>query len=193
MQRGTLVVLVLIVVASLFTVVTLAAWDSLRSAYRRQYLVLSATDVMSTDAPNGTLPAFIGPPCAPAQWAYSGALIVDFDLVPADATGVLYVQYVTNGTFNTTAGGVAVFFFRGSAQSLTVLSAADNRTALFTLEDRNSTMVSGGTTYPTGQSFRGTFTTPVTSGSSAWHVTERYTVTSLGVITVTVQPPQPCG
>jgi hypothetical protein len=193
MQRGTTIVIVLVVVASLFTVVTLAAWDSLRSAYQRRYLVLQATDVLWTDAPNGTIRADLGPHCPPALWAYSGALIVDSDLIPTDATGVLYVQYTTNRTFNTTGGGVAVFFFRGSAPTLGVVSAVDNRTDLFTLEDRNSTMVAGGTEHAPGHAWQAAYTVPVSAGSSTWHVTERYSVTSLGVIAVTVQPPQPCG
>ncbi len=192
MQRGTLVVVTLVVVASPFTVVTLAAWDSLRSAYQRRYLVLSATDTVWTDAPNGTVPADLGPHCPPALWAFSGALIVDSDLIPTDATAVLYVQYVTNSTFVTTGGGVAVFFFRGSAPALDVVSVADNRTALFTLENRNSTMVAGGTAYAAGETFRGAYETRVTAGAGAWRVQESYSITSLGVSPVTVQPPAAC-
>lgn len=192
MQRGTIIVVVLVVVASLFTVVTLAAWDSLRSAYQRQYLVLRATDTMWTDAPNGTVAADLGPHCPPALWAYSGALIVDSDLIPTDTTAVLYVQYVTNSTFATAGGGVAVFFFRSSAPTLDVVSVADNRTALFALEARNSTMIAGGTMYAAGQTFQGVYETHVTAGSHTWRVQESYAITSLGVSTVTVQPPQAC-
>lgn len=192
MQRGTKVVIALVVAASLFAVVTFAVMGTLRDAFQRRYLVLRATDVLSTDAPDGAVPADLGPHCAPALWAQSGALIVDSDLIPADATAVLYVEYRTDRVFPTTGGGVAVFFFRGAGPMLDVHSAVDNATVLFTLEDRNSTMVQGGTEYAAGQAFQGTYTVPVTIGADTWHVTERYTVTSLGVAAVTVQPPTPC-
>ncbi len=193
MQRGTKVVIVLVVTATLFTVVTFAVWDSMRSAYHRQYLVLRATDVLWTDAPNGTVPADLGPQCPDAQWAFSGALIVNVPPLPTNTTGILYVQYTTNRTFNgTNQGGVAVFFFTGTDPFLDVASVANRGATLFTLEDRNSTMFVGGTEYAASQTFTGSYVTPVTVGSDTWRVWESYTVESLGVTTVTVQPPPTC-
>ena len=97
MQRGTKIVVVLIVVASVFAMVTWYAMDALQQSFRRQLLVVRATGVLSTDA-TAAVPADFGPHCAKGVWAQSGALIVDSDVLPADATGVVYVLYAATGS-----------------------------------------------------------------------------------------------
>ena len=196
MQRGTKIVIVLIVVASVFAAVTLYAESTLRQAFQRQLLVVRATDAVSSDAPPGTaIPADFGPHCAKAMFAQSGALIVQSDVIPTDATGVVYLhfEYNPDGTFASTSGdNVAVLFFRTAAPQIDIRSPVDNATALFRMEDRNATLFVGGVQYGTGQAFQSTFTTPVTVGSNTWTVTEAYAVTSLGFTTITVQPPEAC-
>ena len=196
MQRGTKIVIVLIVAASVFAAVTLYAESTLRQAFQRQLLVLRATDALTTNAPPGTaIPASFGPHCAPAMFAQSGALIVQSDVIPTDATGVMYVHYdyTKDATFSSTGGDdVAVLFFRASVAQVGVASAVDNATTLFRMEDRNSTLFIGGVGYAAGQTFQVTFATSVTVGSNTWTVQEAYAVTSLGFTTVTVQPPAAC-
>ena len=196
MQRGTKVVIALIVIASLFAGVTLYAESTLRQAFQRQLLVVRATNTISSNAPSGTMiPADFGPHCAKAQFAQSGALIVQSDAIPVNATGVVYVHFVyeANGSFAASGGdNVAVFFFRSGATVLEVASAANNATTLFAMENRNSTLFIGATEYGKGQAFQSTYMTPVAVGSSTWTVHEAYEVTSLGFTTVTVQPPAAC-
>ncbi len=192
MQRGTKVVIALIVVASVFTAVTLYAIDSLQQSFRRQLLVVRATGALSTDATTA-IPADFGPHCAKGVWAQSGALIVDSDAIPADATGVLYFQYAPTGNFSSLSGDrVALFFFNASALSIPFVSPVNASRVLFTLTDRNSTLLVDGTEYAAGESFQGTYATTATVGAQTWSVSESYTVTSLGRTTVTVQPPQAC-
>lgn len=194
MQRGTIIVIALIVTASVFAAVTLYVEVYLQESFRRHLLVVRATNAVTSDAPAGTLiPADFGPHCAKAQWAQSGALIVDSDTIPADATGVMYVRYEPDGTLTSTSGDrVAVLFFRTSAPQFDVVSVVDGSHALFTLRERNSTLLVDGTEYGAGRMFQGAFTTPVTVGTNTWLVQEAYTITSLGFTTVTVQPAQPC-
>ena len=196
MQRGTKVVIALIIVASVFAGVTLYAESTLRQAFQRQLLVVRATNTITSNAPSGTgIPADFGPHCAKAMFAQSGALIVQSDAIPANATGVVYVQftYEHDRTFAQSGGdNVAVFFFRAGATVVDIVSAVNNTTALFRVENRNSTLFVGGTEYGQGQTFLSTFTTSVTMGSNTWTVQEAYAVTSLGFTTVTVQPPAAC-
>ncbi len=193
MQRGTKIVIVLIVVASLFAGVTLYVESTLRQAFQRQLLVVRATDVLGSNAPPGTLVADFGPHCAKAQFAQSGALIVQSDAIPAGATGVVYIRYEPDATFASTSGDrVALRFFTAAAPRTDVVSVVDNGTVLFPMENRNSTLFIGGTGFGAGQAYRATFTTPVTVGPDTWAVREDYTVTSLGFTTITVQPPQAC-
>jgi len=196
MQRGTKIVIVLIVAASVFAGVTLYAESTLRQAFQRQLLVVRATDAVSSNAPPGShIPADFGPHCAKATFAQSGALIVESDVIPTDATGVVYLHfdYAPDGTFATiSADNVAVLFFRTSAPQVDIVSPVDTAATLFRMENRNSTLFIGGTEYGTGQAFQSTFTTPVTVGSNTWTVQEAYTVTSLGFTTITIQPPQAC-
>ena len=196
MQRGTKIVIAVILIASVFAGVTLYAESTLRQAFQRQLLVVMATDNVTSDAPSGTMiPADFGPHCAKAQFAQSGALIVESDVIPADASGVVYVKHEPDGSFNPlngTGDRVSLLFFRASSPQVPVRSTVDNRTVLFSMRDRNSTLEIGGTTYGVGQVFRATFATPVTIGASTWTVHEAYTVTSQGFTTVTVQPPQLC-
>ena len=91
MHRGTKIVIVLIVAASLFAGVTLYVESSLREAFQRRLLVVRATNTLSTDAPpEAGIPADFGPHCVKASFAQSGALIVDADVIPTDAIGVVY-------------------------------------------------------------------------------------------------------
>jgi hypothetical protein len=194
MQRGTKIVIALIVIASAFAAITLYAESNLRASFQKHLLVVRATNVVTSDAPTGTLiPADLGPHCAKAVWAQSGALIVDSDVIPADATGVAYIRYEPDGTFSSTGGNrVAVFFFRASGPEIGIASAADSARVLFRLGEQNSALLVNGTAYAVGQRFEGTYTTLAVVGTGTWRVQEAYTVTSLGTITVTVQPPQPC-
>ena len=60
------------------------------------------TNTLSTDAPpEAGIPADFGPHCAKASFAQSGALIVDADVIPTNAIGVVYLHYVypSDGTF----------------------------------------------------------------------------------------------
>jgi hypothetical protein len=196
MQRGTKIVIALVIAASVFAAVTLYAESTLRQAFQKRMLVVRAMNVVTSGAPSGTgIPADFGPHCAKAQFAQSGALILQSDVIPADATGAVYVGYDPDDTFSESNGGsdhVAVFFFRTSAPEAGIASTVDNRSLLFAMEDRNGTLFVGGTEYGVGQEFRATFTTPVSMGTDTWAVQEEYTVTSLGFTTVTVQPPQLC-
>ncbi len=193
MQRGTKIVIVLIVVASVFAGVTLYAESTLRQAFQRHLLVIRATNTLSSNAPPGTLIADFGPHCAEAQFAQSGALIVQSDAIPPGATGVVYVRYEPDASFTSTSGDrVALRFFTAAASRVDVVSAVDNATVLFAMENRNSTLFIGGNAYGAGQPYDAVFTRPVTVGADTWTITEDYTVTSLGFTTVTVQPPQVC-
>ena len=198
MRRGTKIVIVLIVAASVFAGVTLYAESALRPAFQRHLLVVRATNVITADAPPGAgIPADFGPHCAKAMFAQSGALIVDADVIPVNATGVVYVKYEhgSDGTFVGVNGGgdyVNVFFFRSNSTAIDIVSAVNASRTLFRMEDRNATLLIGGTLYDAGREFRGTFTTPVTVGANSWTVQEAYGATSLGFTTVTVQPPPAC-
>jgi len=194
MNRGTKIVIALIIVASVFAGVTLYAESALRQAFQRQLLVVRATDVVTSNAPAGTLiTADFGPHCARAQFAQSGALIVQSDAIPAGATGVVYIRYEPDATFTSTGGDrVALRFFTAAVPRVDVVSVVDNGTVLFPMENRNSTLFVGGTGFGAGQAYQAMFTTPVTVGPDTWTVREDYTVTSLGFTTVTVQPPQAC-
>ncbi len=192
MQRGTKIVVILIVVASVFAAVTLYAMDALQQSFRRQLLVVRATGVLSTDA-TAPVPADFGPHCATGVWAQSGALIVDSDILPADATGVVYVLYEPSGDFSSLSGDrVALFFFRAGDLDIAFASPVNGSRILFTLTDRNSTLLVDGVGHGVGQPFRGSYATTATVGAQTWTVSESYTLTSLGRTTVTVQPPQPC-
>ncbi len=194
MNRGTKIVIALIIVASVFAGVTLYAESALRQAFQRQLLVVRATDVVTSNAPAGTLTAAdVGPQCAKAQFAQSGALIIQSDAIPARATGVVYIRYEPDATFTSTSGDrVALRFFTAAAPRTDIVSVVDNGTVLFSMEDRNSTLFIGGTGFGTGRAYRAMFTTPVTVGPDTWTVREGYTITSLGFTTITVQPPQAC-
>jgi len=192
MQRGTKIVVALIVVASVFAASTLYAMDYLQQSFRRQLLVVRATGVLSTDA-TAQVPADFGPHCAKGVWAQSGALIVDSDVLPADATGVVYVLYEPRGNFSSLSGDrVALFFFRAGDLDIVFASPVNASLVLFTLTDRNATLLVDGAEHGVGQPFQGSYTTTATVGAQTWIVSESYTVTSLGRTTVTVQPPQPC-
>ncbi len=192
MQRGTKIVVALIVVATVFTAVTLYAIDVLQQSFRRQLLVVRATAVLATDATEA-VPADFGPHCAQGIWAQSGALIVESDVLPTDATGVVYVRYEASGTFTSLGGDrVALFFFRTGDLDIAFASPVNASLVLFTLTDRNSAFLVDGTEYGAGQPFQGAYTTTATVGAQTWQVSENYTITSLGRTTVTVQPPQPC-
>src|SRR3989442_4606095 len=100
MQRGTKIVIAVILIASVFAGVTLYAESTLRQAFQRQLLVVMATDNVTSDAPSGTMiPADFGPHCAKAQFAQSGALIVESDVIPADASGGVYLKHDPDGSF----------------------------------------------------------------------------------------------
>lgn len=192
MQRGTKIVVALIVVASVFATVTWYAMDALQQSFRRQLLVVRATGVLSTDA-TAAVPADFGPHCAEGVWAQSGALIVDSDILPADATGVVYVLYEPSGNFSSLSGDrVALFFFRAGDLDISFASPVNASRVLFTLTDRNDTLLVDGAEHGVGQPFQGAYATPATVGTQTWSVSETYTVTSLGRTTITVQPPQPC-
>jgi hypothetical protein len=199
MHRGTKIVIVLIVVASLFAGVTLYVESSLRDAFQRRLLVVRATNTLSTDAPpEARIPADFGPHCAKASFAQSGALIVDADVIPTNAIGVVYLHYVYpfDGTFvgsNTGGDNVRVFFFRANGTSMDIVSAVNASRTLFRMENRNSSLFIGGVLYDAGREFRATFTTPARVGANSWNVQETYAITSMGFTTVTVQPPGPCG
>ena len=192
MQRGTRIVVALIVVASVFAAVTLYAMDALQQSFRRQLLVVRATGVLSTDA-TAAVPADFGPHCAEGVWAQSGALIVDSDVLPADATGVVYVLYAATGNFSSLSGDrVALFFFRAGELDVAFASPVNASRILFTLTDRNGTLLVDGAEHGVGQPFQDSYATTATVGTQTWSVSESYTITSLGRATVTVQPPQPC-
>ena len=198
MQRGTKIVIVLIIVASVFAGVTLYAESTLRQAFQRHLLVVRATAVLTTDAPSGAgIPADFGPHCAQAMFAQSGALVVDSDAIPTNATGVVYVkyEYPRDATFSPVSGGgdgVSVFFFRSDSTAIDIVSAVNSTRTFFRMEDRNSTLFVGGVAYAAGREFRATFTSAVTMGSNSWSAQEAYSITSLGFTTITVQPPQAC-
>ena len=196
MQRGTKVVVIVIIAAAVFAGVTLYVESSLRAAFQRHLLVVRATNVVTSNAPSGRgIPADFGPHCAQASFAQSGALIINSDAIPANATGVVYVKYEPDGSFSPINGGgdnVALFFFRTEAPAFDVASTVNASVTLVRMEQRNSTVLIGGTGYGAGQEFRSTFVTGIVHAGIAWTVTEAYTITSLGSTTVTVQPAQPC-
>src|SRR3989454_1877883 len=196
MQRGTKIVLVVIVAASLFAGITLYVESTLRDAFHRQLLVVRATSVVSSNGDAGTgVPADFGPHCANASFAQSGALILDSDVIPANATGVVYVKYEPDDLFAPTRGPgdrVALFFFRSDARAFDIVSTVNVNRTLFRMEDRNASLLIDNVAYGAGQQYRFAFGTGVQYAEFTYLVTETFTVTSLGFTTVTVQPPQPC-
>ena len=196
MQRGTKIVIVLIIVASVFAGVTLYAESTLREAFQKHLLVVRATDVVTSNAPFGRgLPADFGPRCANASFAQSGALILDSDIIPANATGVVYVKYEPDDSFAPTRGPgyrVELFFFRSDARAFDIVSTVNVNRTLFRMEDRNASLLIDNVAYGAGQQYRFAFGTGVQYAEFTYLVTETFTVTSLGFTTVTVQPPQPC-
>lgn len=194
MQRGTKIVLVVIVAASLFAGVTLYLESSLRDAFHRQLLVVRATNVVTSNGSAGTgIPADFGPHCANASFAQSGALILDSDVIPPNATGVVYVRYQPDSSFAPRSGGgddVAVFFFRSDARTFDMMSTVNGAVALFRMRAENATVLIDGTV--AGPAFTANYTTGVQHLGSPYAVTEAWTITNLGFTTVTVQPPQLC-
>src|SRR5437867_13232184 len=144
MQRGTKVVIALIIVASVFAGVTLYAESTLRQAFQRQLLVVRATNTITSNAPSGTgIPADFGPHCAKAMFAQSGALIVQSDAIPANATGVVYVQltYEHDRTFaQARVHNLAALVFRAGATLVDSASAVNNTPALFRMQNRHPTL-----------------------------------------------------
>ena len=194
MQRGTKIVLVVIVAASLFAGITLYVESTLRDAFHRQLLVIRATDVVTSNGDTGTgIPADFGPHCANASFAQSGALILDSDVIPPNATGVVYVRYQPDASFSPRSGGgddVAVFFFRSDASALDMMSTVNAAVALFRMQAENATLRIDGTV--AGPAFTANYTTAVQHLGFTYTVTEAWTITNLGLTTVTVQPPQLC-
>ena len=194
MQRGTKIVLVVIVAASLFAGITLYVESTLRDAFHRQLLVIRATDVVTSNGDAGTeIPADFGPHCANASFAQSGALILDSDVIPPNATGVVYVRYQPDASFSPRSGGgddVAVFFFRSDARALDMMSTVNAAVALFRMQAENATLRIDGTV--AGPAFTANYTTGVRHLGFTYTVTEAWTITNLGLTTVTVQPPQLC-
>src|SRR2546428_8883688 len=129
MQRGTKIVLVVIVVASVFAGITLYVESTVRDAFHRQLLVVRATSVVAANGDAGTgIPADFGPHCANASFAQSGALILDSDAIPSNATGVVYVRYEPDASFAPRSGGgdnVALFFFRSDARAFDMASTVN--------------------------------------------------------------------
>jgi len=194
MQRGTKIVLVVIVAASLFAGITLYVESTLRDAFHRQLLVVRATSVVSSNGDAGTgVPADFGPHCANASFAQSGALILDSDVIPANATGVVYVRYEPDASFAPRSGGgddVAVFFFRSDARAFDMVSTVNVAVVLFRMQSENATLrIDGAAVGPT---FTANYTTGVQHRGFTYTVTEMWTIANLGFTTVTVQPPQPC-
>ena len=194
MQRGTKIVLVVIVVASVFAGITFYVESTLRDAFHRQLLVVRATDLVTSNGNAGTgIPANFGPRCANASFAQSGALILDSDSIPSNATGVLYVRYQPDASFaprSASGDNVALFFFWSDARAVDIVSTANAAVALFRMQSENATVrIDGTVASPT---FIGNYTAGIQYRGFTYTVTEWWTITNLGLSTVTVQPPQPC-
>jgi len=194
MQRGTKIVLVVIVVASVFAGITFYVESTLRDAFHRQLLVVRATDLVTSNGNAGTgIPANFGPRCANASFAQSGALILDSDSIPSNATGVLYVRYQPDASFaprSASGDNVALFFFWSDARAVDIVSTANAAVALFRMQSENATVrIDGTVASPT---FIGNYTAGIQYRGFTYTVTEGWTITNLGLSTVTVQPPQLC-
>ena len=194
MQRGTKIVLVVIVVASVFAGITFYVESTLRDAFHRQLLVVRATDLVTSNGDASTgIPANFGPRCANASFAQSGALILDSDSIPSNATGVLYVRYQPDASFaprSATGDSVALFFFRSDARAVDIVSTVNAAVALFRMQSENATVrIDGTVATPT---FIGNYTAGIQYRGFTYTVTEGWTITNLGLSTVTVQPPQLC-
>jgi len=194
MQRGTKIVLVVIVVASVFAGITFYVESTLRDAFHRQLLVVRATDLVTSNGDAGAgIPANFGPRCANASFAQSGALILDSDSIPSNATGVLYVRYQPDASFaprSASGDNVALFFFRSDARAIDIVSTVNAAVALFRMQSENATVrIDGTVASPT---FIGNYTAGIQYRGFTYTVTEGWTITNLGLSTVTVQPPQLC-
>jgi len=194
MQRGTKTVIVLIVVAVVFAVGTLYVALLLRESPSRRLVLVRVTVDVTTEAPQTTaISADFGPHCAPARFAPSGALVINSDVVPTDATGVVYLEYRPVGTFATSGSGIALLFFRPSTSTADVVSSVDPARVLFTIGRLGSVgIVIDDFLYDIGQSFVETFTTLVTVEQSTWSVQETFTGKNVGPVGVTVEAPGLC-
>src|SRR2546428_13204057 len=129
MQRGTKIVLVVIVVASVFAGITFYVESTLRDAFHRQLLVVRATDIVTSNGNAGTgIPANFGPRCANASFAQSGALILDSDSIPSNATGTWMVGTNRNAPSAPDprrADTAALFFSRSDAGRFDLMSTVN--------------------------------------------------------------------
>lgn len=194
MQRGTKTVIVLIVVAVVFAAGTLYVALLLRESPSRRLVLVRVTVDVTTEAPQTTaISADFGPHCAPARFAPSGALVINSDAVPTDATGVVYLEYRPVGAFATSGSGIALLFFRPSTSTADVVSSVDPARVLFTIGRLGSVgIVIDDFLYDIGQSFVETFTTLVTVEQSTWSVQETFTGKNVGPVGVTVEAPGLC-
>src|SRR2546426_12158022 len=182
MQRGTKIVLAVIVVASLFAGITLDVESTLRDAFHRELLVVRATDLVTSNGDTGTgIPADFGPRCANASFAQSGALILDSDSIPANATGVVYVRYEPDASFAPRSSGgdnVSLFFFRSDAGAFDLMSTVNAAVRLFRMQSENATLrIDGMVASPT---FIANYTAGVQHRGFTYTVTEAWTITNLG-------------
>lgn len=194
MQRGTKTVIVLIVAAVVFAAGTLYVALLLRESSSRRLLLVRVMVDVTTDAPPTTaIPADFGPHCAPARFAPSGALVVHGDVLPPDATGLVYLEYRQIGPFATFGSGIKLLFFRPSAPRADVVSSVKAALVLFAIEKLGSVLiVIDDLGYDIGQPFVETFTTLVTVEQSKWSVQETFTGRNVGPVDVTAEAPGLC-
>lgn len=204
MERGTKFVISLGVATALVVAGALYGALYLRGTERQLLVVRVIASVPIEASPADLmmdLDMDFGPLCAKARFVGSGALVVDSDALPLNATGVVYVEYRLSGMLEDRTGDhIDLRFFSAGLTGVGITSPLQSEPSdlpYFTIDAQTPNIVvtayPGPRTYGVGETFYSLGRTVIYDYANGSVVTsERYEATNLGEIPVTVQPPPAC-